>query len=66
MTTIWEGSKGENTYFHTRCQPKDIRSFMRSYDSATLVNTPATFSLFSPSVTVWKPKCVGLDGSGLA
>jgi hypothetical protein len=43
-----------------------MRSFMRSYDSATLVKTPATRSRFSPSVTVSKPKCVGLDGSGIA
>lgn len=31
---------------------------MRSYVSATLLNTPATRCLFSASVTVWKPKCV--------
>jgi hypothetical protein len=43
-----------------------MRSFMRSYDSATLVKTPATRSRFSASVTVSKPKCVGLDGSGIA
>lgn len=42
-----------------RCQPKDIRSFMRSYDSATLLNTPATRFRFSTSVTVSKPKWVG-------
>ena len=39
---------------------------MRSYDSATLVKTPATRSRFSPSVTVSKPKCVGREGSGIA
>lgn len=31
---------------------------MRSYVSATLVNTPATRCVFSASVTVSKPKCV--------
>jgi len=39
---------------------------MRSYDSATLVKTPATRSRFSASVTVSKPKCVGREGSGMA
>jgi hypothetical protein len=39
---------------------------MRSYDSATLVKTPATRSLFSASVTVSKPKWVGRAGSGMA
>lgn len=39
---------------------------MRSYVSATLVKTPATRSRFSASVTVSKPKCVGLEGSGRA
>lgn len=47
------------TNFHTRCQPKDIRSFMRSYVSATLLNTSATRFLFSASVTVSNPKWVG-------
>lgn len=42
-----------------RCQPKDIRSFMRSYVSATLLNTSATRFLFSASVTVSNPKWVG-------
>lgn len=32
---------------------------MRSYVSATLLNTPATRSLFSASVTVSNPKWVG-------
>jgi len=31
---------------------------MRSYDSATLVKTPDTRSVFSDSETVSKPKCV--------
>lgn len=43
-----------------------MRSFIRSYDSATLVKTPATRSLFSASVTVSKPKWVGREGSGRA
>lgn len=51
-------SSGRATHFQTRCQPKDMRSFMRSYDSATLVKTPATRCVFSLSVTVSKPKCV--------
>lgn len=47
------------TYFQIRCQPKDIRSFMRSYDSATLWKTPATRSVFSDSDRPsWNPKCV--------
>jgi hypothetical protein len=50
-------------YFHIRCHPKDIKSFIRSYDSATLVKTPATRCVFSASVTVSKPKCVGRSGS---
>jgi hypothetical protein len=35
-----------------------MRSFMRSYVSATEWNTPATRSSFSFSVTVSHPKCV--------
>ena len=35
-----------------------MRSFIRSYDSATLVKTPATRSVFSDSETVSNPKCV--------
>lgn len=50
---------GPWTYFQIRCQPKDIRSFMRSYDSATLWKTPATRSVFSDSDRPsWNPKCV--------
>lgn len=41
-----------------RCQPKDMRSFILSYESATLVKTSATRCVFSDSVTVSKPKCV--------
>lgn len=52
------GGGGLFPYFHTRCQPKDMRSFMRSYVSATLVKTPATRWVFSDSVTVSKPKWV--------
>lgn len=66
VTCIGIRSSRENTHFHTRCQPNDIKSFMRSYDSATLVKTPATRSRFSLSVTVSKPKWVGLDGLGIA
>lgn len=54
-----ERRRGNKTYFQTRCQPKDIRSFMRSYDSATLWKTPATRSVFSDSESPSsKPKCV--------
>lgn len=35
-----------------------MRSFIRSYDSATFVKTLATLSVFSASVTVSNPKCV--------
>ena len=38
-----------------------MRSFMRSYDSATLWKTPATRSVFSASDRPsWNPKCVVL------
>lgn len=51
--------------FHIRCQPKDMRSFMRSYDSATLWKTLATRSVLSASVTPSsKPKCVVREGGG--
>lgn len=30
------------TYFHNRCIPSDIKSFMVSYEAATLLKTPAT------------------------
>lgn len=54
----WASGNGL-TNFHMRCQPKDIKSFIRSYDSATLLNTPATRFLFSASVTVSYPKWLG-------
>jgi hypothetical protein len=38
--------------------PRDMKSFILSYDSATLVKTPATRPSFSDSGTVSKPKCV--------
>jgi hypothetical protein len=45
-----------------RCQPKDIRSFILSYDSATLWKTSATRSVFSASDRPSsKPKCVVLS-----
>lgn len=60
---LWgEKIKDKKTHFHTRCQPKDMKSFMRSYVSATLLNTSATRCVFSASVTVWKPKCVSWSG----
>lgn len=43
-----------------------MRSFIRSYVSATLLNTPATRCVFSASVTVWKPKCVSRSALLLA
>lgn len=41
-----------------------MRSFILSYDSATLVKTPATRPAFSASLTVSKPKCVVRPCSG--
>lgn len=38
---------------------------MRSYVSATLLNTPATRCVFSASVTVSKPKCVSRFAVGV-
>lgn len=38
--------------------PRDMKSFILSYDSATLVKTPATRPSFSDSGTVSNPKCV--------
>lgn len=55
------------THFHMRCQPNDMRSFMRSYESATLWKTPATRSVFSASERPSsKPKCVVEDRGGSA
>lgn len=62
----WDGGGGLEAYFHTRCQPRDIRSFMRSYVSATLLKTPATRCVFSASVTVSKPKCVSRSAVGVS
>ena len=41
--------------FHNRCNPADIRSFMRSYRLATLWKTSLTRGCFSPSPTFLKP-----------
>lgn len=50
------------THFHMRCQPKDIRSFILSYDSATLWKTSATRAVFSASDRPSSnPKCVVLS-----
>ncbi len=47
--------------FHRRCRPSDMRSFIRSYLSATESKTPATRFAFSPSATSLKPKWVVLS-----
>lgn len=43
--------------FQRRCTPPLIRSFMRSYDDATLLKTPPTMPAFSAALTSWKPAC---------
>jgi hypothetical protein len=44
--------------FHTLCRPALMRSFMMSYEGATLENTCATSPAFSDVVTVWNPTCI--------
>src|SRR5690606_25596597 len=44
--------------FHSRCRPRDIRSFIRSYLPATERNTSPTRRTFSPVGTFSKPKSV--------
>ena len=39
-------------FFHARCMPPDIRSFITSYFFATESNTPRTRVAFSVSSTV--------------
>jgi hypothetical protein len=45
-------------FFHRRCKPIDMRSFITSYFCATEEKTPATRCAFSFSSTVSKPKWV--------
>lgn len=64
--SLVEGLQGSTrdcyTHFHMRCQPKDIRSFILSYDSATLWKTSATRAVFSASdKPSSNPKCVVLS-----
>lgn len=47
--------------FHNLCIPKDMKSFIVSYEDATLLKTPATLASFSFSGTVSNPKCVVLS-----
>lgn len=47
--------------FHKRWIPRDMKSFMVSYEAATLLKTPATRASFSASATVSNPKCVVLS-----
>lgn len=44
--------------FHKRCTPADMRSFIRSYDDATLLNTPPTLPALSAAGTSWNPATV--------
>jgi len=44
--------------FHNLCIPSDMKSFIVSYEAATLLKTPATLASFSASATVSNPKCV--------
>jgi hypothetical protein len=47
-----------NSSFQHLCTPALMRSFITSYESATLWKTSPTRAAFSCSGTVAKPKCV--------
>lgn len=47
------------TYFHNRCIPRDIKSFIVSYEAATLLKTPAT-TKYPISTTQHSPILAGI------
>ena len=49
--------------FQRRCRPPLMRSFITSYDSATLPKTPSTLAFFSPNGTSSYPASQVLIGS---